>query len=466
MTMESQEEPIDRARVLILGAAGRDFHNFNMLYRDDPGTEVVAFTAQQIPNIAGRRYPATLAGAHYPEGIPIHPESELEELIRFFGIGTCIMAYSDISHEEVMHLASRANAAGADFALIAPHRTMIAAGCPVVAVCASRTGAGKSQTTRAIVRHLRGEGLRVGVLRHPMPYGDLARQDVQRFAGEWDLRRHEVTIEEREEYEPHIAAGSVVFAGVDYESIVRRAESESDVLVWDGGNNDASFLAADLYITVLDPHRAGDELRYHPGETNLRLADVLLINKVDTASGDAVRRVRENAERVNPTARIIEAASPILADDTEVLAGRRVIAVEDGPTVTHGGMHYGAATIAAREAGAQLVDPREFAVGEVARTYEAYPDVGPLLPAMGYGERQILDLESTIDRAAKGGVEALAIGTPIDLSNLMDIPIPWTRVRYELEPIESGVLPDLLSDIITSARAGGTMPSADRTEDR
>ena len=438
-------------RVLILGAAGRDFHDFNVLYRDNPRYQVVGFTAQQIPHIAERRFPWTLAGAGYPEGIPIHQEERLEELVRELAVDVCVMAYSDLSHVDVMHLASRANAAGADFQLIAARRTMLKAARPVVAVCASRTGAGKSQTSRAVVRVLRDAGLQVVVLRHPMPYGDLAAQRVQRFATSEDLVHHRVTIEEREEYEPHLATGCVVYAGVDYAAILAEAEREADVLVWDGGNNDTAFLAPDLYITVVDPHRAGHELTYYPGETNLRLADVVLVNKVDTADADAVRVVRANVASANPRARILEAASPPRADAAAVLAGRRVLAVEDGPTLTHGGMRYGAATIAAQQVGAELVDPRPFAVGEIAETFAHYPNLGPLLPAMGYGEQQIRDLEQTIERAAAAGVQAVAIGTPIDLARLVRIPVPHTRVRYELEVRGAPTLADVLAPLVAAA---------------
>ena len=441
---------MEPSRVLILGAAGRDFHDFNVLYRDDPRYRVVAFTAQQIPHIADRRYPRELAGALYPDGIPIHPEERLEALIHELGVDVCVMAYSDVSHEDVMHLASRANAAGADFQLPAARRTMLRAARPVIAVCASRTGAGKSQTSRAIVRLLRDAGRRVVVLRHPMPYGELVAQRVQRFATAEDLERHRVTIEEREEYEPHLATGSIVYAGVDYAAILALAERDADVLVWDGGNNDTSFLAADCYVTVVDPHRAGHELTYHPGETNLRLADVVVVNKVDTADPDAVRRVRENVARANPRAVVVEAASPPRADAPAVLAGRRVLAVEDGPTLTHGGMAYGAATLAARAAGATLVDPRPFAVGEIAETFARYPALGPLLPAMGYGAQQVRDLETTLARAAAGGVEAIAIGTPIDLAALVGLPVPFTRVRYELEVRGTPTLADVLARFLTT----------------
>jgi predicted GTPase len=439
---------MEPTRVLILGAAGRDFHDFNVVYRGDPRYRVVAFTAQQIPHIADRRYPAELAGDGYPDGIAIHEEARLEELIRDLGVDVCVMAYSDVSHVDVMHLASRANAAGADFTLLGARRTMLRARRPVVAVCASRTGAGKSQTSRAIVRLLREAGRRVVVLRHPMPYGELRAQRVQRFAAAEDLERHHVTIEEREEYEPHLATGSVVYAGVDYQAILEQAEADADVLVWDGGNNDTSFLAADVYLTVVDPHRAGHELTYYPGETTLRLADAVLINKVDTADPEMVERVRANVRATNPRAAILEAASPLVADAPDLLAGKRVLAVEDGPTLTHGGMRYGAATLAVRRAGGELVDPRPFAVGEVAATFARYPDLGPLLPAMGYGERQVHDLEATIARAAAGGVEAVAVGTPIDLARLVRIPVPHTRVRYELEVRGRPTLADVLAPVL------------------
>lgn len=445
---------MNRERILILGAAGRDFHNFNVIYRQEPRYEVVAFTAEQIPHIADRRYPPELAGEHYPEGIAIYPEERLEELIRELRVDACVMAYSDVSHLNVMHLASRVNAAGADFQLLGARRTMLRATLPVVAVCASRTGAGKSQTSRAVVRLLREAGMRVAALRHPMPYGDLAAQRVQRFASTEDLARHQVTIEEREEYEPHLATGSVVFAGVDYEAILREAEKEADVLVWDGGNNDTSFLEADLYITVVDPHRPGHELTYYPGETNVRLAQVVIVNKVDSAEPAAVLQVHRNVRSVNPEALILEAASPLTIDDPSVLQGRRVIAVEDGPTLTHGEMRYGAATLAARKAGAaEVVDPRPFAVGEIAETFARYPNSGPLLPAMGYGERQIRDLEATLARAAESGVEAVVVGTPVDLARLLHIPLPHTRVGYELQVLGTPTLEDALAPIL-SARGG------------
>jgi predicted GTPase len=436
-------------RVVILGAAGRDFHVFNTVYRDDPSVRVVAFTAQQIPHIDGRRYPPELAGPRYPDGIPIRPEDDLEEIIASEGVTRCVMAYSDVSHEYVMHLASRVNAAGPDFEIGGAGLTMLRSTKPVVAVCASRTGAGKSQTSRAVANTLRQAGLRVGVVRHPMPYGDLLKQRVQRFAGEDDLVFHEATIEEREEYEPHIANGSAVFAGVDYEAILRAAEVESDVVLWDGGNNDTSFFRADVYITVVDPHRPGHELRYHPGETNLRLADVVLVNKVQTARPEDVAQVLANVARANPRAMVIQAASPIVVDDPSVLRGKRVLVVEDGPTLTHGGMRYGAGTLGARDAGAaEVVDPRPFLVGELVETFRKYPDLGPILPAMGYGEKQVADLEATLLRAAEGGVEAVAVGTPIDLARLVRMPVPATRIRYELQVLGKPDLEDALAPIL------------------
>jgi len=437
-------------RVLILGAAGRDFFNFLQVYRDDPDTEVVAYTAQQIPHIADRRFPASLAGPRYPQGIPIYPESRLEELIRDLRVDCCVLSYSDLSAETVLHLSARVNAAGADFEILGAHHVLKSTK-PVVAVCASRTGAGKSPLSRAIVPFLRSHGLRVAVLRHPMPYGDLALQRVQRFATEEDLQAHDVTVEEREEYEPHVAAGSVVFAGVDYAAILAAAEAEADVILWDGGNNDTSFIKADLYFTVVDPHRAGHELSYYPGETNVRLADVVVINKVDTASAASVAVVRENVKRANPRARIVEAACPVTAADPGVLAGRRVLAIDDGPTLTHGGMAFGAAVLAARAAGArELVDPRRFAVGEIADALAQYPHVAAALPALGYGDAQIRDLETTIARGVADGVEAVAIGTPIDLAKLVKIPVPHTRVGYEIA-LQGGVtLGDLLSPILRS----------------
>ncbi len=436
-------------RVLILGAAGRDFHVFNTVYRGDPDVRVVGFTAEQIPHIEERRYPASLAGEGHPDGVPVHPERELEALIADLEVDRVVMAYSDVSHEHVMHLASRANAAGADFTLHGARATMLTSGKPVVAVCATRTGSGKSQTSRAVVRLLRDAGREVAVVRHPMPYGDLEAQRVQRFETYADLEEHDVTIEEREEYEPHLDTGSVVWAGVDYGEILRRAEAEADVVVWDGGNNDTPFYEPDVHITVADPLRAGHELRYHPGETNARMADVLLINKMDTAGLEQTEEVRRNLRRLNPEATVLEAASPIFVDAPEVLEGRRVLAVEDGPTLTHGEMAYGAGTLAARKAGAaELVDPRPFARGEIAETFEAYPGIGPLLPAMGYGEGQVRDLQATLEAARDAGVEAISVGTPIDLGRLIDLPLPAARVRYELQVLGTPTLEDALAPVL------------------
>ncbi len=438
-----------RIRTLILGAAGRDFHVFNTVYRSDAACEVVAFTAQQIPHIDDRNYPPVLSGQLYPGGILIHPEEELESLIRDLEVERVVMAYSDVSHDYVMHMASRVNAAGPTFVLPGVAPTMLKSTRPVVAVCASRTGAGKSQTSRAVVGHLRDQGKRVAVVRHPMPYGDLAKQMVQRFASEEDLVHHDVTIEEREEYEPHIANGSVVFAGVDYEAILRQAEEEADVVIWDGGNNDTPFYKPDLHITLVDPHRPGHELTYYPGETNVRMADVILVNKVDTADAEAVERVKANVRTVNDRAVIVLGESPITVDDETVLKGRKVLAIEDGPTLTHGGMKFGAGCIGAENAGAtELVDPRPFAVGEIADTFRKYPGLGPLLPAMGYGDQQIKDLEDTLQAAAEGGVEGVAVGTPIDLARLIDIPMPHTRVRYELKIVGTPGLAELLAPIV------------------
>ena len=438
-----------RTRILILGAAGKDFHVFNTMYRDDEGVEVVGFTAQQIPHIDDRTYPASIAGQLYPDGIPIFPEDELDELIGSLKVDRCVMAYSDVSYDYVMHMSSRVTALGAGFEIPSATRTLIESKLPVVAVCASRTGVGKSQTSRAVARVLRAAGLKVAAIRHPMPYGDLAKQRVQRFAAEEDLVFHEVTIEEREEYEPHIANGSVVFAGVDYGAILEEAEKEADVILWDGGNNDTPFYKPDVHITLVDPHRPGHELSYYPGETNVRMADVIIINKVDTADAANVQQVRENVESVNPSAVILDAASPIFVDDPSILKGKKVLVVEDGPTLTHGGMKYGAATIAAKRSGAaSLVDPRPFLVGELKDTFESYPGLGILLPAMGYGEAQVRDLEATIDKAAAGGVEAVAVGTPIDLAKIVNIPVPNTRVRYELQVLGRPTLEEVLAPVM------------------
>jgi predicted GTPase len=427
-----------RQRVLIIGAAGRDFHNFNVHFRDHPGYEVVAFTAGQLPNIADRRYPAALAGPRYPHGIPIEAEGELTRLIREREVDVAVFSYSDVSHEQVMHLGSEAIAAGADYLLLGPKHTMLKAAVPVIAVCAVRTGAGKSQTTRRLAGLLRDAGRRVVVVRHPMPYGDLAAQAVQRFADSADLDRYQVTIEEREEYEPLLARGLVVYAGVDYERILRLAEREADVLVWDGGNNDLPFYVPDLLIAVVDPHRADHALRYHPGEAVLRMAHVALINKVDTAVPAEIDTALGVVARLAPSATVVRAASPITVDGADAIHGKRVLVVEDGPTLTHGGMRFGAGWIAARRWGAaEIVDPRPYAVGSIRETFAAWPDTGPVLPAMGYGAAQVRDLEATI-RAAP--VDLVLVASPIDLRRLIALERPALRVRYELQ--ETGA-PDL-----------------------
>lgn len=429
-------------KVIIMGAAGRDFHNFNVYFRNNSDYEVVAFTATQIPNIEGRKYPAELAGVQYPKGIPIYPESELERLIKEYEVGQVIFAYSDVPHEYVMHQASKVMAAGADFRLMGTKNTQIKSTKPVVSVCAVRTGSGKSQTTRRVSLILRSMGYRVAAIRHPMPYGDLVRQSVQRFADYSDLDKHECTIEEREEYEPHLDNGVLVFAGVDYEAILRQAEKEVDVVLWDGGNNDFSFYTPDLAIVVADPHRAGHEMRYHPGETNVRSADVFVINKVDTAAPEKVIAVRESLHAVNPKAVIIEAASPLFVDDPGAIRGKRVLVIEDGPTLTHGEMAYGAGWVAARRFGAaEIVDPRPFAVGSIAETYKKYPTTGAVLPAMGYGGEMTRDLEKTIN---KSDVDLVISATPIDLNRVIKIKKPMQRVRYELQEIGRPTLEDIL----------------------
>ena len=429
-------------RVLILGAGGRDFHNFNVFYRPRPEYEVVGFTATQIPDIEGRIYPSALAGARYPNGIPIYPEEDLEQLVRQLRVDEVIFAYSDVSHEHVMHLASRAIAVGASFGLLGPDATMLTSRRRVVSIGAARTGAGKSQTTRRVAGILKKLGMRTAVIRHPMAYGDFIRQRAQRFATFEDLDRYEVTIEEREEYEPHIQQGTIVYAGVDYADVVQMAEPDADVLIWDGGNNDFPFLRTNLHIVLLDPHRAGHELRYHPGEANLRMANVVVINKVDTAKPDDVMTVRTNAARVNPQATIVEAASPVTVDDPSQIRGRRALVVEDGPTLTHGGMAFGAATLAARNHGArELVDPRPHAVGSIREVFEHYPHLGPVLPAMGYGAEQTRELQETIERA---DADVVVIGTPVDLRRVMALRTPAVRVRYELEERTRPDLEDIL----------------------
>jgi predicted GTPase len=434
-----------RTRVLIAGAAGRDFHNFNLVYRGNREADVVAFTATQIPNIDGRVYPAELAGELYPEGIPILPESGLDQIVREHEIDEVVFAYSDVTHERVMHVASRALGAGASFRLIAPRETMIRSTKPVVAICAVRTGSGKSQTTRHVAALLRDAGKRVAVLRHPMPYGDLSAQAVQRFERYEDLDAADATIEEREEYEPHLAEGNLVFAGVDYERILRAAESEADVILWDGGNNDTPFVQPDVHIVVVDPHRPGHELRYHPGETNLRMADVCVVNKVDSATQEGVDEVLTSIHEHAPTAKVVLAASPFLVEgDAEEILGKRVLAIEDGPTLTHGEMTFGAAVLAAKQHGAaELVDPRPFAVGTIAQTFEDYPAVGALLPAMGYGRKQMEDLRETI---ARSDADLVLIGTPIDLRRLIELDKPALRVTYKLQELGEPTLADVLAE--------------------
>ena len=424
---------MDRLRTLIMGAAGRDFHNFNVVYRDDPRYEVVGFTAAQIPNIAGRRYPGELAGALYPEGIPIFDEQELAALIGRLAVRQVVFSYSDVSYVYVMHRAAIANAAGADFLLLGPSATMLESRKPVVAICAVRTGAGKSQTTRRLAAILHERGLKTGVVRHPMPYGNLVAQRVQRFAALADLEQQHCTIEEMEEYEPHIASGSVVYAGVDYAAILKEVEQDVDVILWDGGNNDLPFYRPDLHVVVADPLRLGNELTYHPGEANLRMADVAVINKVDTADLRATQELRDHIRAVNPHAVIVEAASPVTADYPDLVTGQKVLVVEDGPTVTHGEMPFGAGTVIAKKLGAgEIIDPRAFAVGSIAETYRTYPGIGALLPAMGYSDQQVRDLEATIDRVP---CDVVVVGTPIDLSRLVKIRKPVVRARYELQEI-------------------------------
>jgi len=435
-------------RVLIMGAAGRDFHDFNVVYRGDPSVEVVAFTATQIPGIADRRYPPELAGEGYPAGIPIHPEAELETLIAELDVDTVVFAYSDVSHEQVMHAASRAMAAGADFKLLGPDATMIPSKRPVVAVCAVRTGSGKSQTSRYVAKALEAQGLKVAVVRHPMPYGDLVAQRCQRFETYADLDRYETTIEEREEYEPHLDFGRLVFAGVDYEDILRAAEDECDVVIWDGGNNDLPFYTPDLMIVVADPLRPGHELRYHPGEANLRMADVVVINKIDSATPEALAQVRAAIAAVNPKAQIVEARSSLALEGGDV-AGKSVIVVEDGPTLTHGGMTYGAGVVAAKRFGAaELVDPRPYATGELAATLAKYPDLDCLLPAMGYGAKQVHELGMALDAIP---ADVVLAATPIDLTRVLNTVKPIVRVRYELEPV-TGSLDEPIAAIAKQAK--------------
>jgi len=434
---------MQRIKTLIMGAAGRDFHNFNVYFRDNEAYEVIAFTATQIPNIEGRKYPHELAGNLYPAGIPIFPENELISLIKTHEIDQVIFAYSDVPHEYVMHKASKVLAAGSDFRLMGTSSTQLKSNKPVISVCAVRTGSGKSQTTRAVSKIMIGLGYKVAAIRHPMPYGDLVKQRVQRFADYSDLDKNECTIEEREEYEPHLDNHVIVYAGVDYGEILKQAENEVDMILWDGGNNDFSFYKPDLAIVVADPHRPGHELIYHPGETNLNLADVFVINKVDTAKPEDVMRVRDNLTQINPGAIVIEAASPLFIDRPEEIAGKRVLVIEDGPTLTHGEMAYGAGWVAARRFGAaEIIDPRPFAVGTIASTYQKYPSTGSILPAMGYGDEMISDLENTINRA---DADLVISATPIDLNRIIEINKPMQRVRYELQEIGQPTLYDILS---------------------
>ncbi|HEX9630955.1 MAG TPA: cyclic 2,3-diphosphoglycerate synthase [Gemmatimonadales bacterium] len=450
-------------RALILGAAGRDFHNFNTFFRDNPAYEVVAFTATQIPNIADRVYPPVLAGPRYPRGIPIFAEADLERLIDEFAVDVVVFSYSDVSHEYVMHLASRALAAGADYLLLGTRHTALRSRVPVVAVCAARTGSGKSQTSRRVAAILGDLGQRVVVVRHPMPYGDLARQAVQRFATYEDLAAHDVTIEEREEYEPHLAAGRVVYAGVDYEAILRQAETEADVVIWDGGNNDLPFYAPDLHLVVVDPHRAGHAMLYHPGEANVRMADAIIINKVDTATAEAVALTWDTVARLNPRARIIKAASPITLDDGPAIRGRRVLVIEDGPTLTHGGMKFGAGWVAAEQHGAgEIVDPRPYAVGSIAATFAQYPNTGAVLPAMGYSATQVRELADTIARVP---ADLVIIGTPIDLRQLIRMEKPAVRVRYDLAEEGPGLV-EMLAALVRGEGRRRPLPSDRATAGR
>jgi predicted GTPase len=446
----AQAVAMERERVVVMGAAGRDFHDFNVVYRGNSMVEVVAFTATQIPGIANRRYPASLAGPGYPEGIPIVAESELEALIRDRRVTTVVFAYSDVSHETVMHAASRALAAGADFTLLGPGRTMLASRKPVVAVGATRTGAGKSQTTRYVAARLAERGLRPVVIRHPMPYGDLAAQAVQRFETYDDLARHHTTIEEREEYEPHLDAGRIVYAGVDYAAILRQAEDEADVILWDGGNNDFPFYRPDLFIVVADPLRVGDERRYHPGETNLRMADVVVINKVDSATPEELAELRATITELNPGAAVVTARSELTLVG-EPIEGRRVVVVEDGPTLTHGGMHYGAGVVAARRFGAVAVDPRSAAVGSIRATLDRYPRLESLIPAMGYGDAQVDDLRATLDAV---DADLILSASPIDLTRVMTPAKPITRVRYELVQEDGPALAGLIDRAVDHEIAG------------
>lgn len=438
-----------KKNVIIIGAAGRDFHNFNTYFRDNESYNVVAFTAAQIPDIDGRKYPAVLAGRLYPEGIPVFAEDDLAALIHKFKVEDCVFSYSDVTYQKVMSVSALVNSAGANFVLLGPDATMVKSTKPVIAVGAIRTGCGKSQTSRRVIELLMAKGLKVVAVRHPMPYGDLAEQKVQRFATISDLGKHKCTVEEMEEYEPHVVRGNVIYAGVDYEAILRAAENDPagcDVVVWDGGNNDFPFYKSDLMITVTDPHRAGHELRYYPGEVTLRLADVVVINKIDSSSPEGIQIVRESIDKVNPRAIVIDGASPIRVDDPSVIRGKRVLVVEDGPTLTHGEMKLGAGIVAARKFGAdELVDPRPFTVGKLTETFRIYPNIGTLLPAMGYGEQQLKDLEETIN---KTDCDSVVIATPIDLNRIINIRKPNTRVYYDLQEIGDPNLSQVIDEFV------------------
>jgi len=446
---------MNRKNIIIIGAAGRDFHNFNTFFRDNGEYNVVAFTAAQIPDIEDRKYPADLAGKLYPDGIPIYSEEELPGLIRELDVKTCVFSYSDLPYQKVMNISAVVNSAGANFALLGTKDTMIKSSKPLIAVCAVRTGCGKSQTSRRVIEQLMDRGLKVVAIRHPMPYGDLVSQKVQRFARIEDLQKHHCTIEEMEEYEPHLVRGNVIYAGVDYEAIIRAAENDPDgcdVVVWDGGNNDFPFYLPDLTIGVTDPHRAGHELSYYPGEVVLRISDIVVINKIDSASPEGIQIVRESIEKVNPGATVIDGASPIRVDRPDLIKGKRVLVIEDGPTLTHGEMKIGAGVVAARKYGAsELVDPRPFTVGRLAETFKIYPEIGTLLPAMGYGEQQLKDLEATINNS---DCETVVIGTPIDLNRVIDIKKPTTRVYYDLQEIGEPNLNSLLDDFIQKHQLG------------
>ena len=435
---------------IIVGAAGRDFHNFNMLYRDNPSYNVVAFTAAQIPDIAGRKYPSALAGKLYPKGIPIVEEKDLEMMIKKYSVEEVVFSYSDVTYRHVMSIGSRVTAAGAHFKLLSAGGTMIKSSKPVISVCAVRTGSGKSQTTRRVSKLLQNMGFKVAAIRHPMPYGDLEKQKVQRFASLSDLKKHNCTIEEMEEYEPHIASGTIIYAGVDYAAILEQAEKEADIILWDGGNNDLPFYTPDLHIVVADPLRVGNELNYYPSEANLRLADVVIINKIDSAAPDAITTLRENIRSVNTHALVVDAASPIAIEHSERITGKKVLVIEDGPTLTHGEMKFGAGTVAAEKFGAaELVDPRPYVTGEIKKTYETYPKIGILLPAMGYSDRQIKDLEVTINKVP---CDAVIIGTPIDLNRIVKIKKPTFRVTYDLQEIGEPNLQTILNGFAKNLR--------------